>query len=295
MIIDPNHMITSLLPQYGFNDLKKLVMETDEEIYSLRQELKRIRSKVGPPVISDFLRDSLIINSDLLISSTQLKPRHLNSMNILFRTFLEIKIDFLWLYSHYLEDEKIGEILAKRYYQIGRNRFLEQSHIFKNIAQNDPYLKDIKDLYDIDDDISTAKSEQFIELVDKTEEDKGVKSLQRRDWYLVPGKYRKTIDFKERAKVATKLASKLFNLKNAPYYENWKILNQFTHPSAMQYKVIDDDVLAGRIHCRNLHVFLCFLHDMINVLCDYMKMPPNLKIREIRTSFNYVNISVKQI
>lgn len=290
MIINPNKILKGSLPSLPFDTLKKLVVQTDEEIFLLRRELKDKRIHLGPQVITDFLRDALIINSDLLISSIQISHRYINSISIIYRSFLEIKVDYLWLYSHYLENEEIGVTLAKRYYQKGRDIFIELAPNFKRIEKNDPFLQSDTKLTDIETDITRAKSVYFIELVDQNEPNKKIKQLQAQDWHAVPGYYtkRNQLTFSNRAKVASELALRLFNLKAAPYKENWKLLNQFTHPSAMQYKIIDDN-LAEKLHCRNVNIYLGFLHDMINVLCNYMKTKPNEKIRRIRMSFNYMS------
>ena len=291
MIINPVKIHKDSLPEIDFDTLKELVLKTDEEIYSLRLNIKRDKHKLGPNIVTDFLRDSIIINSDLLISTTQISHNFINSIIILYRTFLEMKIDFLWFYSHYMENEKVGVILAKRYYQISRNNFLKFAPNFKRIEKTDPFFKDIKNNFSIEDDISRAKLENYIELVNPDEKDKKIKYLQRTDWHAVPGLYesKNQINFTCRAKVASELAQKLFNLKAAPYIENWKLLNQFSHPTAMQYKIIDEK-LSKKLQCRNLNIFLGFLHDMINVMCHYMKIEPNAKIREIRLRFNYMSL-----
>ncbi|MCD6440811.1 MAG: hypothetical protein J7L86_03360 [Candidatus Marinimicrobia bacterium] len=287
MIIDPAKIKKGDLPEIPIEEVKQLILKTHEEIFSLRFQLKNKMHNLGPEIFSKFLRDAIILNADLLLSLTRISHTFINSVNILCRTFLEMNVDYLWAYSFYLKDKKNGETLAKRFYQIGRDNFLKMSSSFERISEKDPYLSHIN----IKLDIQRAESEDYIQLIDSSETNEGLLSIQKYDWRAAPTLITKAkdINFRSRAKIAAEVAEKICNLKAAPYIENWQLLNSFTHPSSMQYKEIEESI-SKKLYCRNLHIHLGFMHDMIQVLCDYMQILPNSGIREIRMRMNYMSL-----
>ncbi len=284
-IINPFKITREELPPPDVNTLKKLINETYEEIGSIMNNIRHNRKNPPYRYFDDFLVDSLKINSEILMAISKLSHNFLNETMILMRTFLETLVDFLWLYSIYHDDSEKGEELAKRFYRLGANIFLQFSDNFKKIAKNDPFLR--KSNIDFDKQIKSANEVKLIQTYNE-KATKYLQNLQKNDWRAHPNYFtnKKEINFFERSKVASKIAKKLFNLKDAPYYKNWNILNKFTHWTSFHYKFIDEEI-SSVLYQRNLNIYLGFIHDMISVICKYFNLPITSKIREIRAQFVY--------
>ena len=92
MIINPNRILKDSIPAPDEQLLKSLISQTYSEIGTLRLLLKDHRKITPFPYFNDFLRDSLITNSEILLSISKLSATFLNSTFILMRTFLEIMV-----------------------------------------------------------------------------------------------------------------------------------------------------------------------------------------------------------
>jgi len=287
MIIDPNRITKNSIPAPDEQTLKGLINQTYEAIGTLQRLIRENKEATQFPYLNDFLRDSLITNSDILLSISTLSSIFLNSTLILMRTYLETMIDFLWVYSIFLEEHENGDNLAKRFYQIGAVYFLSMSDRLEGISRNDPFVVKAKDKINISQDTQRAKDLNLIELIDK-QAGKHLQGIQKTNWRALPGLIQNTkqIQFEARSKKAADLASKLFNLKAAPYQHNWKLLNAFAHWSSLHYKDVDDSV-ATALYERNLNVMLGFLHDMIYVCYDFIGRNVPERLRVIERQFIY--------
>jgi hypothetical protein len=287
MIIDPNKILKNSVPAPDEGTLRDLINQTYEEVCSLQRKLDYNRETVEFKYFNDFLKDSIIVNSEILLSMLKLSNSFLNSVFILMRTFLEINVDFLWMYSIFLDNNGNGEKIAKRFYQFGANSYFSMSEDFKRISNNDPFVKKVKDNSLIDKGIKRAEQLNLIDIVNKNDK-KELRKLQESNWRALPGLIgnKKEIEFSYRANIASKLAIKLFNLKAAPYNHNWKTLNAFTHWTSWHYTFIEEDV-GKALYLRNLNVSLGFLHDMINVVLIFTNKPLSDKLKLIRSQFIY--------
>ena len=79
MIIDPNRILKDSVPAPDEHTLKSLVNQTYSEIGTLRLLLKHNKEVTQFPYFNGFLRDSLITNSDILLSISKLSATFLNS------------------------------------------------------------------------------------------------------------------------------------------------------------------------------------------------------------------------
>lgn len=284
MIINPYKITKESVTAPDEVTLRELINQTYEEIGSLRFLLKDTREQVNCKYFCDFLRDSIITNSEILLSISKLSHMFLNSALILMRTFLEIKVDFLWIYSIFLNNNDTGEKLARRFYQFGTKFYLNMSTTFKRIFKNDTFANKMHRQIDIEKD--ARRAEEFDKFTEFSE--MKPKDWQKMDWRALPGLVtnRQQIMFAQRSKVAAEVSDKLFNLKDAPYYHNWKILNLFAHWSSLHYKYVQEDV-SKFIYQRNLNIYLGFMHDMINLLLHFMNKPATEKLKMIRNQFIY--------
>jgi len=287
MIINPTKIARDSIPAPDEAKLKALINQTYEEVETLRLFIRDNRDKTETVYLNDFLSDVLITNSDILLSISKLSSVFLNSSLILSRTFLEIMIDFLWVYSIFLDNKQNGEDLAKRFYQMGARYFLSMADTFELVSKNDPFVKEAEGIIDIGRDSQKAKELNLIELIDRQAKKK-LQELQSSDWRALPGfvKDKTQIQFRARSKKAADLACRIFNLKAAPYQHNWKSLNAFAHFSSLHYKYFDEKV-ADTLFARNLNIFLGFIHDMIFVCYKFIGKPVPRRLKVIQRQFVY--------
>lgn len=132
----------------------------------------------------------------------------------------------------------------------------------------------------------------LIQVFDPTAKN-DLQRLQKSNWRALPSLIQSSdeIAFKNRAKVAADIVTRISKLKSAPYYHNWKLLCNFTHWSALHYKYINEEI-AEQLYLRTFNISLGFAHDMINACFDYMHLYfPNIEIpeslRAIRLQFHW--------
>ena len=266
-------------------ELDKVIIQTIEEGSSLRLVIEKKDTKFT--FTNSFINDSIIRALDLVTAISKLKPLDLDSVLILMRSELEVNVDLHWFYSIFQSNNKNGENLAKRFYQFGAKHYLEISENYKNIFQLDPYLKSVETKLDPVKNKILAGKRNMINVVDLNSS-KSLQRLQNMNWRALPGLIisKNEVEFKARAVIASEIAKKVSNLKYAPYYRNWKILNSFTHWSAARMKYFDDDV-SEVFYLRNLNLSLGILHDMINVGYVYLNIDAPVKIKLLRKQFQY--------
>jgi len=275
----------SAIPLPDKEKLNKLILSSFEEVCSLR--LRFQKREINYEYARKFIFTSTERIADLLLSISKLSFQNIDSMHILMRSSLEVNVDLLWFYKIYNDDNEQGEKLAKRFFQFGAEYYLNISKNYTNIFEVDPYLKKINERYPHNKFTDDAKNLKLIELVDSTAK-KELQFWQKNDWHCLPGliKNKKEISFKTRSEIASEMAKVLFNLKYAPYYQNWNTLNAFTHWSSAKMKFYDEDV-AEVFYLRNLNASLGFLHDVMNVCYNYLGIKPPNKIRLMRQEFHY--------
>jgi len=258
-----------------------------EEVY----QVNRIFEKKGNvnKYLSSFFKDSLIRMLDILQSILQLSHFDLDCINILMRSSLEVNVDILWLYSIYLDNTVKAENLVKRFYQMKAKKYLNVSEDYPDLLTKDSYMKLVSNLLNPSLEIEQASKTNFIELIDKNAPEY-LRNLQKRDWRALPGLItdRRQIEFKNRSVAASELALKLFNLKDAPYYKNWRILNAFTHWTGAKMSTLDEEVKKA-FYLRKLNMSLGFLHDVLNVTYIFLDIPIPEDIRYMRQEFIYTS------
>jgi len=265
--------------------LDKLSLSSYEEVCSLRLIFQN--KETDFQYAKKFIFASIERIADLLLAITNLNSQNIDSMHILMRSSLEVNIDLLWFYRIYLDDNHKGEQLARRFFQFGADVYLKISKNYGGIFEVDPYLKKINKQYSHQKFTDDAKNLKLIELVDPSAK-KDLRMLQEMDWRCLPGsiKSKKDLSFRSRSEIAAEMAKELFNLKYAPYFQNWITLNAFTHWSAAKMKFFDNDV-SEAFYLRNLNASLGFLHDVLNVGYNYLKIIPPLNVRMMRQEFHY--------
>ena len=237
---------------------------------------------------NSFIIDCIIRVIDLVTAMSKLQPSDLDSIFILKRSELEVDVDLHWFYSVYLNNMDNAENLAKRFYQFGADHYLSISENFENVVKSDLYLKEIKSKLDPIKEKTNA-NKKIIEIVDSHSSGR-LKKLQKQNWRALPGliNSREEIEFKARAEIASKIAEKISNLKFAPYYQNWNILNAFTHWSPARMKYLDAEV-AEAYYYRHLNISLGFLQDMFNIGYHYLKVKVPFDVQLIRQKFQYTS------
>lgn len=267
--------------------LISILNQTREEVSSIRITLEN--KKIHKSFISSFIKDCIIRISDITSAISSLGIYDIDSILILMRSSLEVNVDLLWVYSIYKGDLEQGENLAKRFYQFGAKNFLEISTSYPNVFKEDPFLKIVSEKLDPVNDRIKAENTSIIDIVDKNSNRK-LRELQKQNWRALPGliKNREQLFFSNRCNITVEFAEKLFNLKYAPYYKNWQILNSFTHWSPASMKYIEDALLTT-FYLRNLNSSLGFLHDVLNVSYDFLEIVPPEKIRMLRQEFVYLS------
>lgn len=265
--------------------LAKLILSTYEEVCSLR--LTFDKKETDFQYAKKFIFASIERLGDLLMAISKLSFQNIDSMHILMRSSLEVNVDLLWFYKIYLDNNKQGEQLARRFYQFGAEYYLKISKNYEGLFEIDPYLRTIKERYPHNKYNEDAENLNLVELVDPNS-NKELKRLQENDWHCLPGliKNKNELSFRSRSEIAAEMAKKLFNLKYAPYFQNWTTLNAFTHWSAAKMKFFDDKV-AETFYLRNVNASLGFLHDVLNVGYNYLGIAPPVKVRMMRQEFNY--------
>lgn len=266
-------------------ELDKIICESIGEGSSLRLVFEKKETKYK--FSNSFIKDSIIRALDLVTAISKLNFLDLDSVFILMRSELEVNVDLHWFYSIFLDNKTNGENLAKRFYQFGAKHYLEVSENYEDVFQLDPYLKAVEIKLNPSKDKSLANKQNLIDIVN-SQSPKPLQRLQNMNWRALPGliSNKSEIEFKARAEKATEIAQKISNLKYAPYYRNWNILNAFTHWSSARMKYLDDEV-AEAFYLRNLNVSLGFLHDMINVGYVYLSIDAPVKIKLLRKQFHY--------
>ncbi|MEK0336925.1 MAG: hypothetical protein QQN41_05765 [Nitrosopumilus sp.] len=288
MILDPKYITRDNVPVPDEEKLNDLILKTFSESEQISRDLSRKKIKIVNEYFSDFLKDSLHVNSKILLSMSLMSYLYLSGDYILLRSFLEIYVDMLWVYSIYLDNNEYGENLSKRFYQIGRNNFIVLSQQFPKIIEKDPFFRDLPRKQETAEQIKNTEKLNIIVTYDHTANIK-VQRFQKRNWRALPELFIKgyQINFKERSKVATEIACNISNLKAAPFHDNWKILNNFTHWTPMHFKGTMNEEYSKALHLRILNTTLSFLHDMLNIGYDFLKMRVPQTIQSMRHQFIY--------
>lgn len=281
-IIDPKKLIRSQVPVFGIEEYYKFVEKTECEKYSINQYLNRDIS--NNKYFAFFIRDFLTIITNLLVGIRMLSHFYLANVNVLLRSQLESIVDLYWVYSIFLHNTETGVKLAKRFYQFGANHFLEISVNFEEFIKKDPFFFDVLNKIDFAKQRDKAKNTRHIETYDKNAHPDLI-SIQRSNWRAVPG-LNEDLDFSARSKKAIRLVLKLSNLKKAPYKQNWKTLNSFTHPSSLQIIFENEDVLKA-FYKKNLDISLGIVHDSFNLAYHFLKQIPPPPMIEIRNKIHW--------
>jgi len=284
-IIDTQKPIRSQIPVFGIEDYYWFVEKTECEKNSINQYLNNDRSKNKHFAL--FIRDFLTITTNLLVGIRMQSHFYLPNVNVLLRSQLESIVDLYWAYSIFLHNNETGVKLAKRFYQFGAIRYLEISGNFEKLIKKDPFFIDVLNKIDFSKQRDKAKKTNLIEVYDKDAHPDLI-SVQRNNWRAVPGQ-NKDLDFSTRSKKAIKLVLKLSNLKKAPYKQNWKTLNSFTHPSSLQIIVEDEDVLKA-FYKKNLDISLGIVHDSFNLAYHFLKQTPPPGTIEIRNKIHWFSL-----
>lgn len=284
-IIDPRKPIRSQIPVFGIEEYYTFVEKTECEKNSINQYLNKDIS--NSKYFALFIRDFLTIITNLLVGIRMLSHFYLANVNVLLRSQLESIVDLYWVYSIFLHNNETGIKLAKRFYQFGAIQFLEISGNFENIIKKDPFFIDVLNKIDFAEQRDKAKNTKLIEIYDKNAHPDLI-SVQRNNWRAVPG-LSEDLDFSTRSKKAIKLVLKLSNLKKAPYKQNWKTLNSFTHPSSLQITFEDEDVLKA-FYKKNLDISLGIVHDSFNLSYHFLKQIPPPDIIEIRNKIHWFSL-----
>ena len=206
------------------------------------------------------------------------------------RSQLEVVVDLQWFYSIYLKNKTDSDNLAKRFYQFNINNYLEISNEYKTFIHDDSYLKTVEPQLNQIIDIAKSKQKYYIEIVDSNAKPK-LQHLQKMNWRALPGLIEKKeeIEFKARAKAAAIIAAKVSNIKEAPYYNNWKVLNAFTHWSAARMNYIDEN-LEEALYLRNLNISLGLLYNMMEIGYVIKGINPPPKINMLAAQVHYFNV-----
>ena len=106
-------------------ELDKIILQILPEISSLRILVEKMDG--DHKFSNQFIIDSIIRCSDLVVAISKLSSTNLDSVFILMRSQLEVVVDLHWFYSIYLDDKSKSDNLAKRFYQFGANDYLEMS------------------------------------------------------------------------------------------------------------------------------------------------------------------------
>jgi hypothetical protein len=275
----------SSIPLPDKDKLDKLILSSYEEVCSLRLSFQK--KETDFEYTKKFIFASIERIADLLLAISKLSYQNIDSMHILMRSDLEVNVDLLWLYKIYNDNKDQGEKLARRFFQFGAVNYLKISKNYEGIFEVDSYLKKINKRYSHNKFSEDAKNLKLVELVDSGAK-KELQILQKNDWHCLPGliKNKKEITFRSRSEIASEMAKNLFNLKYAPYHQNWTTLNAFTHWSAAKMKFFDDEV-SEAFYLRNLNASLGFLHDVLNVGYNYLQINPPTKVRMMRQEFHY--------
>lgn len=287
-IIDPRKLFRSQIPVFGIEEYYEFVDITESEKNSINLYLKKDAS--NNKYFAYFIRDLLTIITNLLVGISILSHFYLADINVLLRSQLESIVDLYWAYSIFLQNNKYGILLAKRFFQLGAIQFLEISSNFEKIIQKDPFFKDVMNKIDFANQRDIAKKTKLIEVYDKNAH-LDLISVQRSNWRAVPDfiKATKDLDFSHRSKKAINLVLKLSNLKKAPYKQNWKTLNSFTHPSSLQITFEDEDVQKA-FYKKNLDISLGIVHDSFNLAYHFLKHKPPQNILEIRNKIHWFSL-----
>ena len=266
-------------------ELDKIILQVLPEISSLRILIEKMDD--NHKFSNQFIIDSIIRCSDLVLAISKLSSTNLNSVFILMRSQLEVVVDIHWFYSIYLIDKSQSDDLAKRFYQFGANDYIEMSDKYGTFIHIDPYLKTIESKLDPIKDLLKAKQKNIIEIVDPMAKS-NLQRIQKMNWRALPGLINKKreIEFNQRAEIAAVVAKKISNLKDAPYYKNWKILNAFTHWSAARMNYLDEDI-ARVFYLRNLNIALGFLYDVMKIAYIVKGINPPPKITLLSKQFHY--------
>lgn len=268
------------------NILIALIAETYGEISSLRI---LYNDKIPESDhISIFILASITRIAELSLAMSRLTVNNMESIFILSRSLLEVKVDLLWFYSIFKNDKTKADQLAKRFFQLGHEKtknFIEKN---EHLYNNDIYLKKLKSKYEKQK--RNYKKLELIELIDNSA-NKKLQYLQSINWRALPGlvKNPKDIQFRQRCAKAVEVAAEIFNLKMAPYQKNWEILNLFAHWNSIRMKSYDEEA-ARTFHCRTLNLNLGFLHDSINLGYYHIKLSVPPKLVAMREKFIYESL-----
>jgi len=284
-ILDPEKMTRSQIPVFDLKDYYEFVEKTECEKNSINQYLNG--SVSDNRYCSLFISDFLTMITNLLVGMRMTSNFYLANINVLLRSQLEAIVDLYWFYSIYLHKNETGLKLAKRYYQIGANDFLKISSNFEKFMKKDPFFSEVIDKIKFTRQRDKAKNTKLIETYER-DADPDLISIQKRNWRAVPG-LNENLDFTTRSKKAIKLVLKLSNLRKAPYKQNWKTLNSFTHPSSLQIIHEDEDVLKA-FYKKNLDISLGIVHDSFNLAYHYLKQTPPPTIIEIRNKIHWFSL-----
>jgi len=200
-------------------ELDKIILQILPEVSSLRIYIEK--KEDGHKFSNQFIIDSIIRSSELVVAISKLSSTNLDSVFILMRSQLEVVVDLHWFYSIYHNDKTKSDELAKRFYQFGANDYLEMSDKYGAFIHIDPYLKSIETKLDPIKNRIKAKQKNYIEIIDPKAKPK-LQRIQKMNWRALPGiiNNKEEIEFKTRAEIAAVIAKNISNLKDAPYYKN---------------------------------------------------------------------------
>lgn len=286
-----NNATQQKIPVPTLETLKRLSNLTYTEVCSLILHFDKIKEE-SSKFTRRFLRDSIQLSAERVLAINLLSARFLNDVFTIQRVLLEANVDLLWLYSHFLNNPENAEKIAKRFFQFAADSFVENSEYFKLIEKDDPFIGKVKEKVDFDKQVESAKNLNLIQILDPNA-NKDLQKLQRSDWRALPNVIQsgKEISFRKRAEIAADIIFRISKLQHAPYFHNWKVLCNFAHWSGLQYRYIDEE-LAEQLYIRSINISLGFVHDMINVCFDFLKIYfPDITIpesvRAIRLQFHW--------
>jgi hypothetical protein len=287
-IINPNKLNRKQIPVFDISDYYIFVEITEIEKNSLIRYLQKDNSE--NKYFAFFIKDFINMITNLLVGIRLLSHHYLSNVNVLLRSQTETVVDLFWGYSIFLENSLLGVKLAKRFYQISADKFFDISPKFENALTNDPFFISVRNKIDLAAKRESVKNKKVIDLYNENDKPELI-ALQKKDWHAIPEliSNRKELEFAKKADRAIKLVSNMSNLKNAPYSTNWKLLNLFSHPSAIQYINEDEDVLKA-FYKKNLDISLGIVHDSFNLAYHYLKQTPPAKILEIRNKFHWFSL-----
>jgi hypothetical protein len=266
------------------NDLKTAkpiprsqLIEAANELFNYAVEQAHNLERQEGGYIEHFFAACLRVSTSNILAMIKLGAGFKAEGGAIFRNLIEATVDYFWIASIAETDRGKAVRLSQNFFLYLDHAFLEKHELMSRIAIKDPYLRHLK------------QPDQLSLIVEEAAQRLGSKCFHKGNWRKEVGFMSdEEVKWKPRCDIAKEFIHKKMNLKGAPYYENLQILSGFSHFSAEQVQLMDDE-LKNASFDRDLNIALGFTYDMLRYSYNYIGWSVPEPVNLLRFKFYWMS------